>query len=670
MNGIRFEDAPPAATVDPSRADVACFVGLVRSAGIAMPADVRAWFAAAGVLTYPFAPSSQPAPLPNSVRAWFLAQGWIEALASSAAGPPRGGTLPALGTLAAPASPGEATIRLAAALTSDAPLFALLDAEIVAIAGIDATATVLSVTRAVGGTHAAAHALGATAFIVDVDPFAQLAAQLARFVPASVGDWLQTQGWRTGPFARPLDAMFDVPVPVESVATFDAMFDPSGSGGDGTDYLAAAIRAFFAQGGKRCYVVRMGDPVASTDDATALAAKLDALLVADDHDAADRRTWHGAGHLAGLPGTSFLALPDLPVLLASAPPPAANIEPAPPPAPVAFAECSQGDMTPPPLLTVTTPAPGSSFADYGRWANAVGTLLAYIASGPARHEPHLREVQLVAAMPLPQAAPASLTPGADSSAALAQDVHDVLDAYLPETVEPFGGVVPNNVSSAFLQLAYPWVRTSSSSALRGGLEPPDGLLAGMLARNALSRGTFASATKVPPADVADLWPELPAYDTTRSGLVPAWDGSPKPLMERISTFGFTPDGIRLLSDVTAYPGESYRDGPVNRLVSVICRAARTFGEAVVFESNGPALWGRTRAFLQTLMTKLWTLDAFDGATVTDAFSVRCDASTMTQNDLDNGRLVADVTFAAASTTDVIRVTLALEASTAALGATA
>ena len=140
------------------------------------------------------------------------------------------------------------------------------------------------------------------------------------------------------------------------------------------------------------------------------------------------------------------------------------------------------------------------------------------------------------------------------------------------------------------------------------------------------------------------------------------DNSPKPLIERVSLFGFQPDGIRLLSDVTAYPGESYRPGPVNRLVCVICRAARRLGEEIIFEQNGDNLWARARSFLQALLTNLWKLNALEGQTASDAFSVRCDRSTMTQNDLDNGRLVAEVVFKAASTIELIHVTLALETS--------
>ena len=47
--------------------------------------------------------------------------------------------------------------------------------------------------------------------------------------------------------------------------------------------------------------------------------------------------------------------------------------------------------------------------------------------------------------------------------------------------------------------------------------------------------------------------------------------------------------------------------------------------------------------------------ALNGASVSEAFSVRCDRTTMTQNDLDNGRLIALVTLTAASTIETISV---------------
>ena len=105
----------------------------------------------------------------------------------------------------------------------------------------------------------------------------------------------------------------DIPLPIESYATFTALFDPGGSANSfGTDYLAATVRSFFAQGGRRCYLVVMDNPVCPDDDkdgnSTSRATKLQAILPVGIYAVDDRRSWHGIGHLGGLPDVSFLAL--------------------------------------------------------------------------------------------------------------------------------------------------------------------------------------------------------------------------------------------------------------------------------------------------------------------------------------------------------------------------
>lgn len=565
-------------------------------------------------------------------------------------------------------------------------------------------------------------------------------------IPGGVQDWLKSHGWLKASAKRPLDALEDVPIPVENWAGFTSMFDSGESPLNvGTDYLAAAVRSFFAQGGRRCYVVRMDDPVAPGDDALTRKKKLDLLLPGSTFRPDDFRSWHGVGHLAGLLDVSFLSVPDLPILVASTP--MAFPPPPDPPStgPEVFVECAPiaasaaanpsiispathnfklgvadtftvktfGSPTPAISITGTLPqgfefidhkdgtatlsgitvsatplkliftatnsagvatqaftltviqnleAPRLSTDDYDHWADAVEKVLEYLVGGSLENLPSLREVQFVAAFPLPQEA----APGNEKSEILAKDIHDVITTYLNEsTTPPVDELKPKRISSPFLQLAYPWLKTSGSHILRESLEPPDGVLVGMLARNALKRGTFVSAANSAPAEVYDLWPALPPAETRVSSTPLTWgDNSQKPFIERISLFGFQPDGLRLLSDVTAYPGESYRPASVNRLVGVICRTARRLGEDIIFRPNGENLWLRVRRFLEQVLTSLWRLDALEGATARDAFSVRCDRGTMTQNDLDSGRLVAEVVFTAAASIELIRVTLALQTSDA------
>ena len=477
---------------------------------------------------------------------------------------------------------------------------------------------------------------------------------------ASMASWLSSLGYKSDRIA----SITNVPVLIESYAAFSAIFDDAQAGtGSGTDYLATAVRSFFAQGGKRCYVVSVDNPVTRDDSPQIKAAKLQKILPSNIFTPGDARSWTGVGNLAALEEVSFLVTPDLPILCASQPAGAIGQVPAIPSGPEEFVVCSQRDITPRQSRNFPSPAPRLTLADYGTWAASVAAILNYLSSGILTHQLHLHEIQFVAAFPMP----ADFDPATDaenpSSAEIAQGIHDVIAEHMPEILLGDGEFPTTNISSSFLQLAYPWLKTTGSSILLESLESPDGALAGLLARNALVNGTFTSATKIAPAEIYDVSPALPEQEMKSSVTALVWGPTThqsKPLIERLSLFGFTPGGLRLLSDVTAYPGETYRSGPVNRLVSVIWRAARHMGQSAIFESNGPALWGRVQRTLQNLMTRLWSLNALDGASASDAFTVRCDRSTMTQNDLDNARLIAILTFTPASSIEVIRVKLAME----------
>lgn len=59
----------------------------------------------------------------------------------------------------------------------------------------------------------------------------------------------------------------------------------------------------------------------------------------------------------------------------------------------------------------------------------------------------------------------------------------------------------------------------------------------------------------------------------------------------------------------------------------------------VFEPNGEALWNKVQATVSDFLFGEWQRGALQGAKADEAYFVKCDRSTMTQDDLDNGRLV-------------------------------
>ncbi len=62
----------------------------------------------------------------------------------------------------------------------------------------------------------------------------------------------------------------------------------------------------------------------------------------------------------------------------------------------------------------------------------------------------------------------------------------------------------------------------------------------------------------------------------------------------------------------------------------------------VFEPNDETLWSNARRTIEDFLLNEWQIGALRGDRPENAFFVRCDRSTMTQNDLDNGRLVCKV----------------------------
>ncbi|MFO1322796.1 MAG: phage tail sheath subtilisin-like domain-containing protein [Burkholderiales bacterium] len=60
---------------------------------------------------------------------------------------------------------------------------------------------------------------------------------------------------------------------------------------------------------------------------------------------------------------------------------------------------------------------------------------------------------------------------------------------------------------------------------------------------------------------------------------------------------------------------------------------------VVFEPNADELWARVRRSVINFLTTVWRNGALEGTTAEQAFFVKCDRTTMTRDDIDNGRLV-------------------------------
>jgi phage tail sheath protein FI len=81
---------------------------------------------------------------------------------------------------------------------------------------------------------------------------------------------------------------------------------------------------------------------------------------------------------------------------------------------------------------------------------------------------------------------------------------------------------------------------------------------------------------------------------------------------------------------------------VRRYIAYLEHSLTVGTEWAVFEPNGELLWAQVRNTIEDFLQNEWVSGALKGTSPEQAYWVRCDRTTMTQNDLDNGRLVCEV----------------------------
>jgi phage tail sheath protein FI len=92
---------------------------------------------------------------------------------------------------------------------------------------------------------------------------------------------------------------------------------------------------------------------------------------------------------------------------------------------------------------------------------------------------------------------------------------------------------------------------------------------------------------------------------------------------------------------------------VRRLYAYIERSIDHGLQWVVFEPNDESLWRQVRQQVEEFLTGLWRSGRLVGSKAEEAFFVKVDRSTMTQDDIDNGRLVVLVGIAASKPAEFV-----------------
>jgi phage tail sheath protein FI len=105
-------------------------------------------------------------------------------------------------------------------------------------------------------------------------------------------------------------------------------------------------------------------------------------------------------------------------------------------------------------------------------------------------------------------------------------------------------------------------------------------------------------------------------------------------------------GFRLWGARTISSDPEWKYVNVRRYFAYLERSIDRGTQWAVFEPNGEALWANVKETVSDFLYNEWKNGALLGADPKSAYFVRCDRSTMTQNDLDNGRLICKIGVAA------------------------
>jgi phage tail sheath protein FI len=184
------------------------------------------------------------------------------------------------------------------------------------------------------------------------------------------------------------------------------------------------------------------------------------------------------------------------------------------------------------------------------------------------------------------------------------------------------------LDSKYAALYYPWVVILDPITQREVALPPSGFVAGIYARNDVERAVY----KAPANEVVTgaLRFETMLNKAQQEVLNPAG----------INCFRFFEGrGNRLWGARTISSDPEWKYVNLRRYFAYLERSIDIGTQWAVFEPNGELLWGNVRRTISDFLLNEFQMGALLGDKPEKAFFVKCDRSTMTQNDIDNGRLV-------------------------------
>lgn len=189
------------------------------------------------------------------------------------------------------------------------------------------------------------------------------------------------------------------------------------------------------------------------------------------------------------------------------------------------------------------------------------------------------------------------------------------------------------VDTTYAAMYHPWIQNFDRSNKKSGYFPPSGAVAGVYSRTDISRGVH----------------KAPANETVScTGLNINFTKGEQDILnpEGVNLIRALPGmGIRVWGARTASSNAAFRYVNVRRLFIYVEESIRANTGWVVFEPNDATLWSRVSISVNGFLNGMFRNGMLAGSTPEESYFVEIGPSTMTEDDIRNGRLICNIGIA-------------------------
>ncbi len=203
------------------------------------------------------------------------------------------------------------------------------------------------------------------------------------------------------------------------------------------------------------------------------------------------------------------------------------------------------------------------------------------------------------------------------------------DEYKTDALIQYRGII----DSTYAAMYHPWIQVFDRGSNKADFVPPSGAVMGVYSRTDISRGVHKAPANEPifctGVKVNYTKDEQDILNPEGVNLIRAIPG----------------EGIRVWGARTASQNSAFKYVNIRRLFIYVMESIKASTNWVVFEPNDNTLWQRVSLTITSFLDGLWRTGMLTGGSPGEAYFVEIGPSTMSLDDIRNGRLICNIGIA-------------------------